>query len=152
MSVFTWPTEVAPCRFESLLLSGARIKETCAKWGIGKPSACSKVTKIFPHKLLREKSYTKLPRDSFLLFPFSLLYFPPPLFWGWGVGGTRKAVPCILMLALEYSANVPPLWSINISSVLEYQIINSKIHATYVKGGSIHVQKTKWYKLCYMES
>lgn len=39
--VITWPTEVAPNLFDSLLLSGARIKETCAKYGIGKPSAYS---------------------------------------------------------------------------------------------------------------
>lgn len=56
----TWPTEVAPCLFESLLLSGARIKETCAKYGIGNPSAYQGATKRIHYQLLyignREKS------------------------------------------------------------------------------------------------
>lgn len=39
MLVHACPTEVAPCRFDSLLLSGARIRETCAKEGMVNPSA-----------------------------------------------------------------------------------------------------------------
>ena len=33
------PTDVAPCHFDSLLRSGAKIRDTCAKEGIENPNA-----------------------------------------------------------------------------------------------------------------
>lgn len=43
----TCPTEVAPWRFDNLLRSGARIRETCAKEGIGNLSACKIILIMF---------------------------------------------------------------------------------------------------------